>query len=205
MSDPVYEAVSKAKRQAESGNPEGAVATLEAYLETDPHCIKPRLELARIAYGMGDREYGDLQMDAVLDLEPDNLEALKASITVLSRDKKTRALADERYRRVLELEPGPEIHNEYARFLRNQFLDFERSAEYYELAVAAAPDRYEYHQNYAVLLLLDLKDYIKARRELEAVLRLNPGHASARKNLDLLMRKKFDAQGNLKKRFLRKR
>jgi Tfp pilus assembly protein PilF len=205
MSDPVHEAVSKAKRQAESGNPEGAVATLEAYLETDPHCIRPRLQLAKTAYDMGDRAYGDLQMEIVLDLDPDNLEALKAAVTVLSRDKKTRKQADALYARVIALEPSAEIHNEYARFLRNQFLDFKRSAEFYEKAIAAAPDRYEYHQNYAVLLLMDLKDFVKARQELEEVLRIRPDHESARRNLDLLLKRKFDARGNLKRRFLRRR
>lgn len=124
---------------------------------------------------------------------------MKASLTILSRDKKNRKLVDQRYRHVIELDPGSDIYNEYARFLRNQMLDFKRSAEYYEMAIAISPDRYEYHQNYAVLLLMDLKDYSKARTELEDVLRLDPGNISARKNYDMLLRTKFDANGNPKK------
>jgi hypothetical protein len=42
-SDPEYEATSRAKRQYDSGNPAGAVKTLEDYLKTDPHNCKVRL------------------------------------------------------------------------------------------------------------------------------------------------------------------
>ena len=58
MSDPEYEAMSKAKRQWQSGNPQGAVDTLEAYLVTDPHNTKPRLLLAEIIFnGLKDDRY----------------------------------------------------------------------------------------------------------------------------------------------------
>jgi len=79
-------------------------------------------------------------------------------------------------------------------------VDFPKAAEYYEKAVVADPGAYEYHQDYAVLLLHDLKDYVKAKRELEEVLRLKPNSLSARKNYDLLMKTKFDEDGNLKKK-----
>ena len=78
-------------------------------------------------------------------------------------------------------------------------VDFPKSEEYYEKAIAAVPDAYEYHQDYAVLLLNDLKDYPKAKTELEEVLRLKPNSISARKNYDLLMKTKYDKDGNLKK------
>ena len=87
----------------------------------------------------------------------------------------------------------------YAVFLRRQMVDFPKSGEYYEKAIAAVPDAYEYHQDYAVLLLNDLKDYPKAKTELEEVLRLKPNSISARKNYDLLMKTKYDKDGNLKK------
>jgi len=203
MSDPAYEAMSKAKRQVESANAKGAITTLESYLEKDPHNTKPRLLLAKIAYfDMDDKKYGDMQMEIILDLEPNNLEALKASTTILSKDKKDRDKANELYLRIIEIEPSAEIYNEYARFLRNQFIDFMKSAEYYEKAINMAPDRYEYHQNYAVLLLMDLKDFEKAKKELEEVMRLDPGNKSAKDNYDVLMKKKFDKNGNLKKGLL---
>jgi len=206
MKDPAYDAISKAKRQVQSGNAKGAAETLEDYLETDPHNVRPRLELANIAYyQLGDRKYGDLQMEAIFELEPDNVDALKASLAILSKDKRDRKVADERYLKVIELEPGPEVYNSYARFLRMQFLDFKKAAEYYEKAIALSPDRYEFHQNYAVLLLNDLKDYVRAKHELEEVMRLNPGSASAKKNYDLLMKKKFDTRGNLKRGFFARR
>ena len=63
------------------------------------------------------------------------------------------------------------------------------------------PNRYEFHQNYSVLLLNDLRDYVKAKEELEILLELKPNDLMAKKNYDLLMKKKFDKNGNpIKKR-----
>ena len=77
--------------------------------------------------------------------------------------------------------------------------------EYYEKAIALDPKKPEYHQNYSVLLLNDLRDYEKAKRELEILLKLDPENEKARKNYDLLMKKKFDSNGNVKKKsFLRR-
>ena len=200
MSDPAYEAISKARRQAGSGNPKGAVQTLEAYLATDPHNTKPRLELARIAiYDLDDMEYGLMQLDIVQDLEPDNKDALKAAVTVMSKHKKYNKETAEKFERLLSMESSAELYNLYAKFLRRQMADFKKAGEYYEKAIAAVPDAYEYHQDYAVLLLNDLKDYPKAKTELEEVLRLKPNSISARKNYDLLMKTKYDKDGNLKK------
>lgn len=203
MKDLAYEAMSKAKRQNESGNPKGAVDTLEAYLFTDPHNTKPRLLLANIAiYSMDDLKYGLMQLDAILDLEPDNTDALKASVTVLMKYKKYNKETSEKYERLLSLSPNAELYNTYAVFLKMQILDFKKAAEYYEKAISLDPDKYEYHQNYAVLLLNDLKDYQRAKTELEKVMELNPGNASVKKNYDLLMKRKFDSSGNLKKKKL---
>ena len=202
-SDPAYEAISKAKRQVESGNPQGAVNTLEEYLKTDPHNTKPRLQLAQIIiYELDDLNYGMMQLDIILDLEPDNTEALKAAVTILSKYKKYNKETDEKFARLLELEPTADTYNLYAKFLRNQLTDFKRAAEYYEKAIALAPDRYEFHQNYAVLLLNDIRDYEKARAELERTMELNPGNANVKKNYDRLMRERFDKDGNLKKKGL---
>lgn len=206
MKDAEYEAVSKAKRQAESGNPQGAVNTLESYLETDPHNTKARMQLAKtLVYDMKDIETGLLQMDIILDLEPDNTEAMKAMVTVLAKHKKNNKRTVEIYDRLLRISPDADLYNAYAIFLRIQRTDFKTSAEYYEKAIALSPKKPEYHQNYAVLLLNDLKDYEKARDELETLMRLDPGNASAKKNYDLLMKKKFNPDGSLKKRSLLRR
>ena len=200
MADPEYEAISKAKRQAESNNAAGAISTLESYLESCPSSTKARIALARtLIYDAKEIDKGIGQLNVVLENDADNIDALKASVTVLIKDKKNNIEVSEKYERLLVLEPGAEIYNGYARFLRQQKLDFKRSAEFYEKAISAAPNKYEYHQNYAVLLLNDIRDYQKAKEELEIVLKLNPGNASAKKNYDLLMKKKFDADGNLKK------
>ena len=203
MADVAYEAMSKAKRQAESGNPQGAVDTLEEYLRTDPHNTKPRLLLADIIiHKLDDMKYGMMQLDAILDLEPDNVDALKAAVTVLSKYKKYNRETDEKFQRILELEPSAEMYNQYARFLRHQITDFQRSREYYEKAISMDPKNYDYHLNYTVLLLNDVRDYVKAKEELEYLMSVKPGDANLRKNYDKLMREKFDRDGNLKKKGL---
>ena len=200
-SDPAYEAVSKAKRQVEGGNPDGAVGTLETYLATDPHNTRPRLELARIyIYGLDDEKSGMFQLDIILDLEPDNIEALKAAVTVLGKHKKHNRETSEKFERLLELDQSAEVCNMYARFLRRQITDFKKAGEYYEKAIAKDPNNVDYHQNYAVLLLNDLKDYEKAKIQLEILMKMKPGDLNIRKNYDRLMKDKFDKNGNLKKK-----
>ena len=206
MKDPEYEAVSKAKRQAESGNPNGAVETLESFLRTDPHNTKARMQLAKtLVYDMKDLETGLMQMEIVLDLEPDNIDAMKAAVTILAKHKKHNKRTVEIYDKLLAVSPDGDLYNAYAIFLRIQMIDFKRSAVYYEKAISTNPKRPEYHQNYAVLLLNDLKDYMKAKDELEILLKLDPGNESAKKNYELLMKKKFDPEGNLRKRSLIRR
>ena len=201
MKDPAYEAISKSKRQAESGNPDGAVKTLESYLETDPHNIEARMQLAKtLVYDKKDVEAGVLQMNVVLDLEPDNTDAMRAAVTIFAKHKKYNKMTVGIYDKLLVVSPDGDLYNAYAIFLRIQMTDFKRSAEYYEKAISVNPRKPEYHQNYAVLLLKDLKDYGKARTELETLLKLDPKNESAKKNYELLMRKKFDSGGNLKKR-----
>ncbi len=201
MEDKAFKAVTKARNQASSGNPTGAARTLEEYLATDPHNTGPRLVLANIAFkDLNDREYGMMQLDIVLDLEPDNVEALEAKASVLASDKRNNRETSALFERILELKPSAEAYNGYARFLRNQMTDFKKAAEFYEKAIAADPNNYVYHQNYAVLLLNDLKDYAKARTELELLLELKPSDQSVRKNYDRLMREKFDKEGRLKQK-----
>lgn len=199
-SDPGYDAICKAKNQAESGNPEGAVNTLENYLKTDPHNVKVRLLLANVIfYNLDDVEYGKLQLDAILDLEPDNVDAMKAYVTVMQKYKKYNDETEAMFERLLEIAPSAELYSMYASFLRKQIVDFEKSAEYYKKAIELSPNKYEYHQNYAVLLLNDLRDYQTAKTELEILMDMKPGDINIRKNYDKLMNKKFDKNGNLKK------
>ena len=206
MKDPEYEAVSKAKRQGESGNPEGAAETLRSFLEADPHSVKARMQLAKVlVYGLKDLEAGIAQMDIVLGQEPDSAEAMRAAVTILAKHKKNNKRTCEIYERLFGISPDADLYNAYAIFLRIQMTDFKKSAEYYEKAISLDPNRPEYHQNYAVLLLKDLKDYKKAKNELEILMRLDPKNGPARKNYDLLMKKKFDSEGNLKKRSLFRR
>ncbi|MBP5684830.1 MAG: hypothetical protein J6W72_00155, partial [Candidatus Methanomethylophilaceae archaeon] len=167
-SDPAYDACSKAKRQYDSGNIQGAVDTLEEYLKSDPHNCKVRLQLAQhIIYGLKNKEYGMMQLDVILDLDPDYIDALKAQISILAEDKKNNKVTNEKFQKLLELDPSSDLYNTYARFLRNQMVDFPKAAEYYEKAIAMNPNKYEYHQNYSALLLNDIKDYEKAKKELE--------------------------------------
>lgn len=203
MSDPAFEAITKARNQASSGNATGAVNTLEAYLSTDPHNTKPRLVLAEIAVrDLQDKEYGLMQLDIILDLEPDNLDAMKAKASVLASDKRRNKETAELFGRIVEADPRAETYNEYARFLRNQMTDFRKAGEYYEKAIALDPDNYVYHQNYAVLLLNDLKDYRKAKSELELLMELKPADQKVRSNYDKLMRTKFDKNGEVKQSFM---
>jgi len=201
MKGPEYEAVSKAKRQAESGNPKGAVKTLESYLEEDPHNTKARMQLAKtLVYDVNDIDAGLFQMEVVLELEPDNTDAMRAMVTVLAKHKKNNKKTMEIYEKLLAAAPDADLYNAYGIFLRIQMTDFKKSAEYYEKAISLDPKKPEYRQNYSVLLLNDLKDYERAKHELEVLMKLDPDNVSAKKNYELLMKKKFDSNGNLKKR-----
>ncbi|MBR2255665.1 MAG: tetratricopeptide repeat protein [Candidatus Methanomethylophilaceae archaeon] len=199
-SDPAYEAVSKAKRQEESGNPKGAVQTLEDYLRTDPHNNKVRLELARIIiYKLNDLDYGMMQLDAILDIDPENADALAASATVLSKYKKHNKETQEKLDHLMKVRPDANTYDLYAKFLKFQKGDFKAAAEMYRKAIELEPTRYEFHQNYSVLLLNDLKDYQAAKEELEVMLSMKPNDPKVKMAYDRLLREKFDKQGNPRK------
>lgn len=208
MTDPAYAAITKARNQEANKNYLGAANTLEAYLATDPHNTAPRLELARIyQYGLKDYKTAVMQIDIVLDLEPDNIDALKIATSIKTSDKKKIDECEEEFERLGRLlaarndpKEFAQVAGLYAVFLRKQKMDFEKSGVWYRKAIAADPDNYAYHQNYAVLLLNDLKDYEGAKEQLEIVMRLHPSD-EAKKNYDMLMRKKFDKNGNVRKSF----
>lgn len=201
MKDAAFEAITKARNQASSGNPAGAADTLEAYLATDPHNTAPRLVLANIAIrDLDDERYGLMQLDIILDLEPENVDAMKAKASYLAQDKRNNKETSVLFERILNVSPSAEVYNEYARFLRNQMTDFLKAAENYEKAIMMDPRNYIYHQNYSVLLLNDLKDYPKAKSELEILMDMKPGDIMIKRNYDKLMREKFDKDGNVKKK-----
>lgn len=202
MKDLAFEAMERAKRQNTGGNPEGAVKTLEGYLETDPENHKARILLSNFyIYSLDEFEFGIFQLDAVLERDPKNLEALKAKAVALSGDKKYNNDTYEIYQQILELDPSAEVFSAYGQFLRMQMVDFRGSAEYCLKAIELEPNSVDYRIHYASVLLNDLKEFERARRELEIIIKLDPENYTARKNLTKLLNNHFDKDGNLKKGF----
>ena len=199
MTDAEYEAITKAKNQRDSGNPKGALDTLEAYLLKDPYNAKVRMLVSQIAFSCGMDNYGLIQLDAIIDFDPENIEARKALVTVLKKNKRNNKETKELYDYLIEHCPDDaDVFNSYAVFSKMQLTDFKKSAELYERAIAIDPDVSEYHLNYSILLVNDLKDYVKGRSELEKAIELDPYNQRAKDALERLIRKKFK-DGNVKK------
>ena len=193
MADLAYEIMKKARNQSDSGNHAGAIDTLEAYLLKDPYNIKVRMLASQIGFRCGREEYGLLQLDVIIELDPDNIEARKALVTVLKKKKKNNAESKELYDYLVEHCPDDaDLMNSYAIFSKMQLTDFKKAAELYEKAIAIDPNVSEYHLNYSILLVKDLKDYVKGREELERAIELDPSNIRARDALERLKRKKFD-------------
>lgn len=202
MKETEYSVMEKAKRQNTSGNPQGASETLENYLKSNPHNTKPRILLANVyIYGLDMFDFGIFQLEAVLEIEPDNVDALKAMVTALGSKKKHNRETYGFYQRLLKLDPSAEVMEAYARFLRMQLVEFRASAEYYAKAVEMDPRNVGYRVNYASLLLNDLREYEEAKKQLEIIIAADPENYNARKNLTKLMKEHFDENGNLKKGF----
>ena len=199
MADPEFEAISKAKRQRDSGNPKGALDTLEAYLLTDPYNAKVRMLVSQIAFSCDMNQYGLIQLDAIIDFDPENIEARKALVTVLKKNKRNNKESKELYDWLVEHCPDDaELFNSYAIFSKMQLTDFRKAAELYEKAIELDPNVAEYHLNYSILLVNDLKDFVKGRSELERAIELDPYNQRAKDALDRLIKKKF-RDGELKK------
>ena len=206
MADAEYEAISKAKRQRDSGNPQGALDTLEAYLLNDPYNAKVRILVSQIAFSCGKDQYGLLQLDAIIDFDPDNIEARKALVTVLKKNKRNNRETKELYEYLVEHCPDDaDVFNSYAVFCRMQLTDFKRSAELYEKAISIDPNVADYHLNYSILLVNDLKDYVKGRQELERAVELDPYNARAKDALERLIKKKFKGDSPRKGLFSRRK
>ena len=89
MAEPGYEARRKAENQRASGNIDGAIETLEAYLYTDPHNCRVRMDLARLYIIEKDnKDFGMVQLDAILDIDPEYDDARKALVSVLKNNKR---------------------------------------------------------------------------------------------------------------------
>ncbi|MGI5965211.1 MAG: tetratricopeptide repeat protein [Candidatus Methanomethylophilaceae archaeon] len=203
MKESEYSVMERAKRQNTGGNPKGASETLEDYLKKNPHNTKPRILLANIyIYSLDMFDFGIFQLEAVLDIEPDNTDALKAMVTALGSQKKHNKETYEYYRRLMELDSSAEVLESFARFLRMQLLEFRASAEYYVKAIEADPKNVGYRINYSSLLLNDLREYEEAKRQMEIIMAMDPENYNVRKNLTKLMKDHFDENGNLKKGFL---
>ena len=206
MADAEYEAISKAKRQRDSGNPKGALDTLEAYLLNDPYNAKVRMLVSQIAFSCGMDNYGLIQLDAIIDFDPDNIEARKALVTVLKKNKRNNKETKELYEYLIEHCPDDgDVFNSYAVFTKMQLIDFKRSAELYKRAIEIDPDVAEYHLNYSILLVNDLKDYSKGRAELEKAIELDPYNVRAKDALERLIRKKFKGDAPKKAFFSKKK
>lgn len=192
MTDAEYEAMSKAKRQRDSSNIDGAMQTLEDFLVTDPHNIAPRLLLAQIAVGAGRKDYGIFQLKIILDLEPENIDARKALVTVLKQNKSDTPEAKEQFDYLVEHCPNDaDIMNSYAVFAKLQLVDFEKSAELYDKAIAINPNNSEYRINYAILLVNDLKRYTEGKEQLEKAVEIDPSNIRAKDALERLNKSKF--------------
>ena len=192
MADAEYEAISKAKRQRNSGNPKGALDTLEAYLLNDPYNAKVRMLVSQIAFSIGMDSYGLIQLDAIIDFDPENIDARKALVTVLKKNKRNNKETTELYDYLIEHCPDDaEVFNSYAIFSKMQLTDFRKSAELYERAIELDPNVSEYHHNYSILLVNDLKDFVKGRAELERAIELDPYNQRAKDALTRLVKKKF--------------
>lgn len=206
MADPEYEAISKAKRQRDSGNPKGALDTLENYLLGDPYNAKVRMLVSQIAFSIGMEQYGLIQLDAIIDFDPENIEARKALVTILKKNKRNNKETKELYDYLVEHCPGDaDLLNSYAIFSKMQLTDFHKSAELYEKAISIDPNVSEYHLNYSILLVNDLKDYVKGRTELERAIELDPYNTRAKDALARLIKKKFRDEAPKRRLFSRKK
>lgn len=192
MKDAAYEAMKKAKNQRDSKNVQGALDTLEDYLLTDIYNTEVRMLAAQIAFDNGMKDYGMLQLDVIIDIDPENIDARKALVTILKKNKKDTKEAHELFEYLVQHCPEDDsLWNSYGVFCRMQLTDFKKAAECYEKAISIRPDVADYHLNYSIVLVNDIKDYVKGRAELEEGIRLDPTNQRAKDAHARLMKKKF--------------
>ena len=125
------------------------------------------------------------QFKAAAQLRPDFAQAHNnLAILLKARGRVADAVAE--YQQALRLNPmDPEVHNNLANALAEGGRTAEAIAQY-QAALRLAPDFTAAHFNLALVLLRATNSYDYARRELEAVVRLQPANARARRMLSAL-------------------
>ncbi len=196
------DAIKKAMNQSASNNNSGAIDTQEAYLEKDPHNNKVRMVLANIAFKNMMINYAIMQLNIIIDIEPDHIEARKALLTIYKGDKKTIKEAQAQFDYLLERFPeDADLLNSYGIFCRMQLLNNKKAEESYLKAIELDPDVSSYHMNYAILLVNDLKRYDEGRAQLEKAIELDPNNDRAKDALRKLMEKKYPKEVPKRKLF----
>ncbi len=193
MAEPGYDARRKAENQRQSGNYDGAIKTLEDYLVTDPHNNKLRMLLANILIqDKKDIDFGLLQLDAILDIDPDYDDARKALITVLKQKKKYNDETNTHFQILLKKYPNDvDLLHSYGIFCREQLLDFTTAKEYFEKCVELKPEVEMYRLSYASLLINDLRMYADGKIQVEKALEINTNNEKTYKVWERLQKKKY--------------
>lgn len=193
MTDEAFEARRKAENQRSGGNIKGSIKTLEDYLATDPHNNKVRMDLAKIyIYDNNTVDFGLLQLDAILDIDPDYDDARKALVTVLKRNKRYNKETSEHFDILIEKHPNdPDLIHSYGIFCREQLLNFTRAREMFSRCVEMRPSDEKYRLSFASLLANDLREYEEARNQLRKAMEINPGNKKTTDALERLMKRKY--------------
>lgn len=204
MAEPGYEARKKAENQRASHNIDGAIETLEAYLYTDPHNCKVRMDLARLYIIEKDnKDFGLVQLDAILDIDPDYDDARKALVSVLKNNKKYNDETKKHFDILLPKYPDDmALLHTYGTFCREQLLDFEVARKAFETCVDREPRNVIYRLSLASVLINDLRMYDTGREHLLVANELQPGNKKTADALKRLQKKKFQGDKGPKKGFL---
>lgn len=193
MADEAFKARQKAENQRSSGNIDGAIKTLEDYLINDPHNNRVRMDLAKLyIYDAKKVDFGLMQLDAILDLDPDFDDARKALVTILKRNKRYNDETDMHFKILLEKYPkDADLIHSYGIFCREQLLNFTMAKEMFAKCVAMKPNDESYRLSYASLLVNDLREYNEARNQLSKALKINPSNTKTQKALERLQKRKY--------------
>lgn len=185
--------VTKAKNQNESGNINGAIKTLDDYLRANPYSTRPRLLLAQYYELSRKHELAMFHLEIIIDLEPENLDARKAYVTILKQKSMYTKEAKEQFDYLVEHDPNnADLINSYAIFAKLQLTDNAKCEELYRRAIELSPNNADYHLNYAILLVSELKRYEDGRAELEKAIALDPSNKRAVDAYERLIKKKFN-------------
>ena len=193
MADEGFKARQKAENQRSSGNIDGALRTLEDYLITDPHNNRVRMDLARIyIYDAKKVDFGLLQLDAILDIDPDYDDARKALVTILKKNKRYNDETEMHFKILLEKYPDdPDLLHSWGIFCREQLLDFTQAKQVFARCVELRPRDESYRLSYASCLANDFREYSGTRVQLQAALDINPSNMKTQAALKRLEKRKY--------------